>query len=536
MADIYYHGTLGSNSTGNGSQSNPYQYPISSHGAVGDRYLLRRGVLHMCANNYGWTPKMGLPGGATTRVGAWGEAQIPHAIIDNNHANGPTMNIGANATNRAELVIEDLWALASANPSYPFYLHSQAGALENITLRRCKATGTLGKATAKSGFIIAADNWETITNRNILLEDCEAHDNPEHGIIWTDTTVGIARRCKTSNNGLETGAHGISSFKKRFNVTSGWANVPATNIWYVSTSGNISLTTTDISALVIISGATSGTYPRFVKNTSTPTTPGAGEFGYDMANRVLYVNLNGASPNGQTLNYAAGTHTGIRFEFCDSWANRAWLGYTYHEGHGFALDDFTGESFIIGCRAWDNEGNGISLNRGDNNTVSGNVIWNNWWPAISISRGKNCRIVNNVSWGNNRAASHGSFTNFNTSDVYVGAMSTSALVQNNVLLTVARDYGLLVDASSASGSSAVSNYLSGAVARASGITETSPVTTDPAPWMNDDGSLKTTIPIGGIPMPNPLRNAGTYVQGVTLRNGRTQPGMTPIGAYQVGRY
>jgi len=54
--------------------------------------------------------------------------------------------------------------------------------------------------------------------------------------------------------------------------------------------------------------------------------------------------------------------------------------------------------------------------------------------------------------------------------------------------------------------------------------------------VNADYSLKTTIPIGGVPMPNPLRNAGTYVQGVTLRNGRTQPGMTPIGAYQVGRY
>lgn len=64
----------------------------------------------------------------------------------------------------------------------------------------------------------------------------------------------------------------------------------------------------------------------------------------------------------------------------------------------------------------------------------------------------------------------------------------------------------------------------------------SPDTSDPSPYLNADYSLKTTIDIGGIPMPNPLRNMGTYAQGVTLRNGRAQPGMTPIGAYQVGRY
>lgn len=54
-------------------------------------------------------------------------------------------------------------------------------------------------------------------------------------------------------------------------------------------------------------------------------------------------------------------------------------------------------------------------------------------------------------------------------------------------------------------------------------------------YMHDDGSLRTPFMLEGIPMLNPLGAAGTYVQGVTLRNGRAQPGRTPIGAYALGR-
>lgn len=54
-------------------------------------------------------------------------------------------------------------------------------------------------------------------------------------------------------------------------------------------------------------------------------------------------------------------------------------------------------------------------------------------------------------------------------------------------------------------------------------------------YMHDDGSLRTPYMLDDIPMMNPLGAAGTYVQGVTLRNGRAQPGRTPIGAYALGR-
>lgn len=59
---------------------------------------------------------------------------------------------------------------------------------------------------------------------------------------------------------------------------------------------------------------------------------------------------------------------------------------------------------------------------------------------------------------------------------------------------------------------------------------------DPLAYLNADGSLKFPHLLDGIPVIHPLGRAGAYVQGVTLRNGRSIPGQTPIGAYAEGRY
>jgi len=52
--------------------------------------------------------------------------------------------------------------------------------------------------------------------------------------------------------------------------------------------------------------------------------------------------------------------------------------------------------------------------------------------------------------------------------------------------------------------------------------------TDPSVNLNSDGSL---VNISS----NPFKTTGTYVAGVMLKNSRSRPGFTPIGAYQVGR-
>lgn len=536
MADIYYDGELGSNSTGNGSQGNPYQFPINAHGAAGDTFYLRRGKTHMLNYIYGWTPRMASsPSGLRTKVKAWGEAQIPHAIIDNSHATGPTINISGAPTGRANLDFEDMWVLGTGHTSYPIYVHCYTAELEDINLRRCKVTGKA--SSAKDGLNIASDAPELYINRRITIEDCEFYDNGGHGTLTTSAMGVTFRRCKSSRNGQTTGAHGFSSFKTRMNITSGWS-VQLGNV-YKRTMTEITQAGTDISDAIVMIGSLAGTYARLTKLASTAdqTAPAPGQFGFTKGagTGILYVNLNGTDPATQTLNVAYGTLTGLSYEYCDAWGNFAVSGYSYHEGHGIALDDFTGQSRIIGCRSWGNEGQGISVNRGDDNLVSGCVIYDNLWPALSFNRARNNRAVNNIAWNNNLATTHNGFTNGNVADLIASSMATGNQFINNIVRKNNRAYGIQFDGSS-TGGVATSNYLEGTTARVTGVTETSPDFIDPAPWMNADGSIPALISVGGIPMPNPLRNAGTYVQGAVLRNGRAQPGMTPIGAYQVGRY
>jgi len=241
---------------------------------------------------------------------------------------------------------------------------------------------------------------------------------------------------------------------------------------------------------------------------------------------------------------------------------------------------------ISGCR-WGSQGksldgSGIYLETGaDGVLVAGNVI-HDQYCAIQDNSGRrniltgnlvyNCRLGVRVSdqSGNNQS-DHRSYNNtFIVGDerqaptefgsaqgqeypgywMYKTASTLNVTAKNNLFLKAGTSRGRAVfglpDVYATSTYDLSGNWVSGFEAdslKASDNTVPSPAptishagTSDPSPYLNTDCSLKTTISIGGIPMPNPLRNMGTYVQGVTLRNGRTQPGMTPIGAYQVGRY
>lgn len=119
-------------------------------------------------------------------------------------------------------------------------------------------------------------------------------------------------------------------------------------------------------------------------------------------------------------------------------------------------------------------------------------------------------IIANLGGQRGRAA-------FGLPDVY--ATSTYSLTNNWI-------YGFETDSLKASDNSAPSPA----------PTVTKAGTTDPTPYLHPDGRLRTPFMLDDIPMLNPLGAAGTYVQGVTLRNGRLNPGRVPVGAYAEGRY
>lgn len=192
-------------------------------------------------------------------------------------------------------------------------------------------------------------------------------------------------------------------------------------------------------------------------------------------------------------------------------------------------------------------------NSGRTTTWTGNIV-ENCWNAMkctdeSNNNATNHTFINNTIIGAGSPDPVPQYTNKPGGNGWWAYETTSPVMQLNIRNNLFKAHpqaigiGPAIETPASAAGTIDNNWWSGFSDGAQSYTGGAPSPTptnlssrDPAQYLNEDGSLPALIPIGGIPMPNPLRNAGTYVQGVTLRNGRTQPGMTPIGAYQVGRY
>lgn len=151
------------------------------------------------------------------------------------------------------------------------------------------------------------------------------------------------------------------------------------------------------------------------------------------------------------------------------------------------------------------------LNAAGPHTVSGNVIvGTNPNETVANSTGIDCgptythahRIIGNVVRNHRR-----------------GIFGRNCIIQNNIVLNCGGT-GIDVGVGAANESY---NVAFGNGTNFSATPGTGSLVFDANPWLNSDGSLR---------MPgNPLATAGTYVQGVTLANGRLRPNNTPIGAY-----
>lgn len=123
-----------------------------------------------------------------------------------------------------------------------------------------------------------------------------------------------------------------------------------------------------------------------------------------------------------------------------------------------------------------------------------------------------------------------------TNNISIGAKYGFAL-QNTGVLPVTTGY---VETSNLVFGASVFDYMGSNEPEAAVYTTTSrtapggALSFDPRPHLNDDFSLRVAFGTtkATIAADNPLAVAGTYIQGVRLRNGRMRPGWCPIGAYQ----
>lgn len=531
MATIRVNSFAGSDSNDGLSEGAPKQTLAAARSAAsaGDDILVHRAYDVIMDAAFGFqTLATTSAAGPWSTLGAYGEARRAHAVIDNINASGPTINVNGGATARFRQRLQDLWIKGTGHTGIPIQVHANAGDLEYVEIKRCRVTGARGSA----GLVIKSDNVNTLTTRNVLVEDCEFYDNGTHGTLVTGQTENIVfRRCKSARNGTAGGAHGFSSFGDRVDAT-GFSVV----------SGNVyskgSLTYRDVYYVNLTAGSAAATYPKLTKNTATPTTPGAGEFGYVPATTpgtstdgVLYINV-GANPSGNTISVCYGRVRWLVYDRCEAWGNFAYLEYTYHEGAGFQLDDNTESSIIRACKSWDNDGPGYAVNWGSNNAIHGSEAFNNGWPGVIVTRAAGALIDNNTLRRNNRLATHGSFANPYNAEVALQLLSTAAKVRQNAIESTV-GYGVSADATSTA-TTVDRNNIEARTGRLSGSglgaesNGTAEVLADVLQGGNE------LAPAGySVASPHPLANAGSYLSGVVLRNGRLRPGRCPAGAYQI---
>jgi len=499
MATYYFDASLGSNTSGDGSIGNPWKYYDGKQASVsaGDTVLFKRGTYQIIDSLYLFF-RSGTAA-TPTYYGVYGTGISKVTWFCTN-----TWGHLFNGSNTSYVTIEDFNFDCSNQSSGSIYWSAQgSGSTSNIILRRCDFYGsTTGTGLAFSKELSAT----TGSISNCLIEYCNSYNNGAHGFGVVGGKNITFRGCRAWNNGARnvTGGHGFTARALRQSYTSGWTLVSST----------IYSRPLAVNEYDVYYAQTSGTYSRLYKNTSTPTTPGLGEFG--VSGGLLYINI-GATPEGTTVGYAYENCTGILWEYCEAFAN-IWNPIApFHEGHGIALDDYTQNSIVRKCYVHDNEGLGLSNNRGDGNLYEANLVINNWQSGFTANPASNVIIKNNTFINNNRGTgAHNGEIRFSTK-----YQQNHIVINNHV---EARNSGNIygIDADPLSTNiTAIRNNIFNCSTPVRTAVETGTLNVDA---LLDMFFSPTTT--------SPLIAAGTYVNASQDKNGVVYQNPPTIGAYE----
>jgi len=386
MATYYFDSVLGNDSTGNGSMASPWAQYDNKYSSIsaGDILLFKRGTTQSIATQYR-SLRSGTSITTPFRMGAYGEGANPKFIYT-----GVVWGYMLNLANSKWIRLDDLdFDCQNLNQGALYVAAQGTGLCTSILINRCRV---FNAGFSRSGIAIVKDGTATTaTLSDIEVNRCDFFDNGEHGVLVVAGTNIRIKKCRAWRNGATAtyGGHGFSMLWHRTIVTLGWTLVSGSVYKRTLTAAEASGNVTYIAAPY--------PYDRMTKNTGTPTMPGVGEFGVSAGE--LYININ-ANPVGKTINFAWGRCGDNLIEDCVAFANIANPVAPYTEGHGIALDDFTEDSIIRRCKSFNNEGLGISINRGDRNTVEDCLAYGNGINGLAIGASRS-NIVRRSTFANN---------------------------------------------------------------------------------------------------------------------------------------
>ena len=256
--------------------------------------------------------------------------------------------------------------------NYPYgYARTTAPAVsKNILVQNCTVTGLGGH-----GFGVLGVFGEMLAN------------GKWHGIDFVN--------CVADGNGVYYDSHGFTCYAtgvKKLWTYNSWTNV-ATTVYSRNASVLYGYNIWDIDILYV----TAPSLERFqLIRSAVPatTTPAVGEFSFDPATQLLYVNVN-ANPNTTwTFDSCVYSVKGVRYINCTAKNTQLPGRSGTVEGIGFAMDDYTSHCTALFCSSIDNLGIGYSANNGNGNLFVGCYAQGNGKNAFISLFGNGHKVVN----------------------------------------------------------------------------------------------------------------------------------------------
>lgn len=389
---------------GNGAIGSPFSTIESALAALasGDTLFVVAGSVFMPPANGVRNVPAGLGVGSETRILKTGSGANP-LILDTTASTAIAFKIA----DPQHIIIEDMQVFGG---SYMVQIAPPGNSFssQNVRLRRLRgerqnAYGCLFQtaATATSG-LDDIEIWDSTMYQSYYAGFHAVGNVVGNKAGVVPRTYGVKYyRCLADNAGggwlmagPSTGGHGFTNFPNRdwiaFNaitLVSGTIyqfTIPAgrSNVWRVAMAANA----TNV-----------GTYGWLNENTSTPTTPAAGEYGQSAG--ILYLNWGTNTIPGSgaatIYAYAWGLSGGCYYEDCEA-RNTVDFSSNQSEGHGMAADDYRSNNTYVRCYSHDNDGYGFSWHRGESNEAFYCVVSNNnrkgSWSDWAVMCGSNHRI------------------------------------------------------------------------------------------------------------------------------------------------
>ena len=496
MPDRYFDWDRGSDSNDGLTPNTPKKTYSLTGTANGDNFYFRRGTWQTVTTQYMGT-RSGTSAVARTRYGVYGEAQVSWAGFRAGHAFGDMI---LNTSRGKFIDWSDIRFDATGVTHSVYYASQSTFDTTDISFRRCHFFNS-----NSSGCTVHQEMSATAQPSNFRFYDCEFYNNKAHGISLVGVRGAYLATCVFRGNGFDSsfGGHGLTARFQRSEPSGGWTSM----------GGGVyrrALAAAETTVYYVRNGAAAET--RMVQNVGAPTTPSSGQWGQDSG--FLYVNVGGSDP-AANVSYAWGICDRIIVFGCEAYDNVWDRDYLYHEGHGFAFDDWTQDSAMVACKSYKNQGLGFSINRGDRNLLVGCLGYDNWRGGLAINGSARDNAVYNNTLVRNALG-----TDPLNSEISVsGPSANNTLVKNNIIQGAVL-YGVNFDSVSSTGCVAEKNAIRGYSDAVRNGTETSTIDTDPL--LGSDYRLRDG---------SPCIRAGVYIPGVRHMGGKKLKSVPDIGAY-----